>query len=73
MNIIRKNIEQLKKKILLLEKELEQGDLIRVSRVELVGTRSYYFVSSEQHKNALIVKFTQWLEHEVREFESQFL
>ncbi|KQD00402.1 LysR substrate-binding domain-containing protein [Acinetobacter soli] len=58
---------------LLLEKELEQGDLIRVSRVELVGTRSYYFVSSEQHKNALIVKFTQWLEHEVREFESQFL
>lgn len=56
---------------MLLEKELNNADLVIASSLKLVGARSYYFVYSEQHNNALILKFTEWLEKEVKTYQSK--
>ncbi|SPL71430.1 LysR substrate-binding domain-containing protein [Acinetobacter stercoris] len=52
---------------MLLEKELSSGDLVIASNIKLKGSRSYYFVYSEQQQNApLLTKFVEWLEREAR-------
>ncbi len=52
---------------MLLEKELSSGDLVIASQIKLRGSRSYYFVYSEQQQNTLLIhKFIEWLEREAR-------
>lgn len=50
----------------LLSKELSSGDLVIASDIKLKGSRSYYFVYSEQQQNPLINKFVEWLESEAQ-------
>lgn len=58
---------------MLLEKELLNRELIVISSLKLVGTRSYYFVYSEQNNNILIQKFIDWLKQEVKHFQNQVI
>lgn len=54
---------------MLLEKELKNADLVIASRFKLVGSRSYYFVYSEQQNSGLILKFVEWLNQEVQAYQ----
>lgn len=56
---------------MLLEKELNNGDLVIASKLKLMGSRSYYFVYSEQQNSALILKFIEWLEHETQIYQNK--
>ena len=50
---------------MLIEKELQQGDLVIASTQKLTENRCYYFVHSYEDKSALIEKFVTWLTHEI--------
>lgn len=52
---------------MLLEKEFSSGELLIASDIKLKGSRSYYFVYSQQQPNPLIEKFICWLEQETRQ------
>ncbi|AOA58750.1 LysR substrate-binding domain-containing protein [Acinetobacter larvae] len=50
---------------MLLEKELQQQELVIASPIPLQGARCYYFVHSEQQNNTLVQKFIAWLQQEI--------
>ena len=52
---------------LLIQAELERGDLVIDSTVPLHSQHSYYLVTPEGSHSAPLERFTQWLQAQVRE------
>jgi LysR family glycine cleavage system transcriptional activator len=45
----------------LVQKEIENGELLALSRAELVTENSYYFVTPEDQKDENVEKFYEWM------------
>lgn len=50
---------------MLINKELEQGELVIASNQKLTGIRSYYLVHSSQDSTFIIQKFVDWIKTEL--------
>lgn len=51
---------------MLINKELENTELVIASNKKLIGVRSYYLIHSTQENSILIQKFVDWIESELK-------
>ena len=50
---------------MLIEKELQKGELVMVSTKKLEKKRAYYLMHSNQENSPLIEKFVAWIQKEL--------